>query len=944
MCQFFKRLLLPLVMVAVTQTSIVSAEGIRLIGPSGEVQSAPQFSREIVRSTAPQAEPSQFFGPTSEQETLWSIASQLRPSADVSVQQTLLAIYRLNPQAFEAQNIHSLLPGSTLRIPSLEQVRKASTQEAVRIMEAHQARLSSTVEPSSPTARVESPAIESPVVEAPVAETALPDNVKAPEEPATQTPSAPAVEATTDGAIAQAELLALEEKNHRLRLLIAQMQSEVADLKQELGDETRIRSEVERILQEERIKKEEAERIGPSTFDQLLANNWFVASLALIPGLLIALLIVMLMRRRSSSSDNQIQPTPIREPEPSQTMTPIPAEDAEIDELSDELLLDDDLFGDTESSEALFTEEDENKEEDIFADLDESDLDFNLESEEGDDPFASIDDDGDLDPNFTDIVDKDSDDAEQANEQSVDLDEEISQQDQTELELSDEPALSQDDMDALLASDELASDTIDQSLLDDLLAGEDDIDDAELDFDSLLENDASTDSELPTLDDVEVTSDQEIEDLLNQVESQATDSSVPDAVDAPSDRAQSNEDLADDVPFDSNSTDLLDEWLDDESDDEKLSDEDLDSTVDQLLDELLGEEPDDQGNEFDRESPTLLDEWIDEVDATSTGEEFDLEKDALSDKSIDDGTEFLDELREIEQQSDNSTAFDSEHFIDDLLKSAPEQDPLLDEVDLTSEPSEPESESESEDEFDFNPQIEGSETALSSNVEPAANEFGIPQDDDWLVEDEIDPVTEIEPAAQETDSDAEHELAPESATLDEPTAASEATTPDETTSDQTTADQTTESQIAESELAEQAAEPDAEVEPESEPLVLDDNELPEYSEADALADSDAEHELAPESAALDEPTAASEATTPEETTSDQTTADQTTESEIVESELAEQAAEPDAEVEPESEPLVLDDNELPEYSEADALADSDAEHELAPESAALDEPTAASEA
>ncbi|WP_281251712.1 FimV/HubP family polar landmark protein, partial [Vibrio fujianensis] len=67
--------------------------------------------------------------------------------------------------------------------------------------------------------------------------------------------------------------------------------------------------------------------------------------------------------------------------------------------------------------------------------------------------------------------------------------------------------------------------------------------------------------------------------------------------------------------------------------------------------------------------------------------------------------------------------------------------------------------------------------------------------------------------------------------------------------------------------------------------------------------------------------------TPEETTSDQTTADQTTESEIAESELAEQAAEPDAEVEPESEPLVLDDRELPEYSEADALADSELETE-----------------
>jgi len=142
MRQFFKRLLLPIAVAAVTQTSFVSAESIRLIGPTGEVQSAPQYSSDIVRNrTTATAEPSQVIGPTSEKDTLWSIASRIRPSNQVSVQQTLLAIYRLNPQAFENQNIHSLIPGSTLRIPSLAQVSSVSTEEAVKVMAAHKARL-----------------------------------------------------------------------------------------------------------------------------------------------------------------------------------------------------------------------------------------------------------------------------------------------------------------------------------------------------------------------------------------------------------------------------------------------------------------------------------------------------------------------------------------------------------------------------------------------------------------------------------------------------------------------------------------------------------------------------------------------------------------------------------------------------------------------------------
>ncbi|MCG3742117.1 AAA family ATPase [Vibrio cincinnatiensis] len=923
MCQFFKRLLLPLAMAAVTQTSIVSAEGIRLIGPSGEIQSAPQFSREIVRNTASQAEPSQFFGPTSEQDTLWSIASQLRPSTNVSVQQTLLAIYRLNPQAFEEQNIHSLLPGSTLRIPSLEQVSRASTQEAVKIMEAHQARLASPVAAPAVPARPTVPEVSSTVKE-PVPPPAPVEN----RTPASDLRTPSPTEVSSESVITQADLLALEEKNHRLRLLIAQMQSEMTDLKQELGDETRIRSEVERFLQEERIKNQKIEQLSPSTFEQLLSNGWFVALLSLIPGVLIALLIAMLLSRRSHTKESEAQPSSPRK-DPNETIAPMPVEEAELGDLSDELLLDDDIFGSADDSETLFTEE-ESKEDDIFADLDEGDLDFNLESEEGDDPFASIDDDGDLNPNFADLVDSNKDEAALGlDEMTRALDEESSQDDDAAFELSDDVALSQEDMDSLLATDDidddLGSDEIDQALLDDLLAGDDESEETNLDFDDLLDDNASIDPEVSTLSDTKVASDQEIEDLLSQIELQTEELSSVSLADEP----LVGEENDDELSIDADSTDLLDEWLDEQSENDMLSNDDLDSTVDQLLDELLGEESSNENNEFDHDSPTLLDEWIDEVDSKPESETVAIDPHSTLETSINDGTEFLDELREIEQQAENHSDFNSDNFIDDLLKSAPNQDPLLDEVDFDRPEENQSSERDLDDGFDFNPQIEGSETPLFSEPEPVANEFGIPQDDDWLVDDELESASELPEYSEEealADIEAEPELAGEEAAPE-----------------------------VESELASQPVEPEAETE--EAPLNIDESELPEYSEEDALADTEAEPELAGEEVAPEvESEFASQPVEPEaeteeaplnideselpEYSEEDALADTEAEPELageevapeVESEFASQPVEPEAETE--EAPLNIDESELPEYSEEDALADTEAEPELAGEEAA----------
>ena len=60
-------------------------------------------------------------------DNLWRIALKSRPSEAVSVQQTMLAIQRLNPQAFE-DNINHLKKGSLLRLPTQEDISVSETQ------------------------------------------------------------------------------------------------------------------------------------------------------------------------------------------------------------------------------------------------------------------------------------------------------------------------------------------------------------------------------------------------------------------------------------------------------------------------------------------------------------------------------------------------------------------------------------------------------------------------------------------------------------------------------------------------------------------------------------------------------------------------------------------------------------------------------------------------
>ncbi|EHK9185029.1 FimV/HubP family polar landmark protein [Vibrio vulnificus] len=771
MRQIFKRLLAPLLLMTALPTSVSQADGIRLVGPTGEVQSSPSFSEQVERANSPlpvSDEPSRFYGPTSANETLWSIASKLRPANNVSVQQTLLAIYRLNPQAFENQNIHSLVPGSTLRVPSLAQVRSASTEQAVTVMKAHQDKLNATPRPIAPTP-VTRPVKVTPAtpvqavsetvkVEPPVDTTP----VKAPEVPQVKT-----LEKQLE--MSESELTALEEKNHNLRLMLAEVQSEVDGLKTELGDENRIRSEVEKLLAEEKAKLEEQQRMQPSAFDQFLSNGWMVAAAALIPGALIGLLIVMLLGRRKEA-----------EPSASETqteapLTPPPMSDSDLDDLTDDLTLDDDLFSDSDdNSELLFDDSMGEDENDVFGDLDDSDLDFNLEGEDGEDPFASIGDDGDLDTDFDDfdssnngISVKGSDKALGLEEMERALDEvspelEITDDEESDFDLSGENVgMSEDDLAELLASDEptedLGDSALDQSMLDDLFSNLGDDDEAD-EFDLGLDEDsAAAPTENKQMSDAmsgTMASDEDIDQLLAQFDEPVIDESELDTQSSLDELESLLESGADDTQDDL-STSLLDEMLEQASDDEVsldpldelealagLSDDEIEvsPTDTELLDELL---------EADEE------ESLDDFDPLSELEELAaFGQDEVVPELDENSTDLLDELLESAPESDESLEWPEEELV-----TAEESD-LFDEL-IGLDESDKAQEDDAAEPFDFAAELDAaldsSEDFVELSVsEPAIEEGNAEGDlvDNTAIDDLLDDVLPLEEASPKQDEPA----------------------------------------------------------------------------------------------------------------------------------------------------------------------------------------------
>ncbi len=73
------------------------------------------------------------YGPVKTTDTLWRIASQMKPDNSVTVQQVMMALLNENPQAFDQQNINNLKAGYVLRIADPAVISEMTSGEAERI-------------------------------------------------------------------------------------------------------------------------------------------------------------------------------------------------------------------------------------------------------------------------------------------------------------------------------------------------------------------------------------------------------------------------------------------------------------------------------------------------------------------------------------------------------------------------------------------------------------------------------------------------------------------------------------------------------------------------------------------------------------------------------------------------------------------------------------------
>lgn len=105
---------------------------------SEKADSAPKVSKKSAEATAvadtstPTAG-SDSYGPTGSNDTLWKIARSVRNSG--SIHQNIIAIQRLNPQAFTNANINQLKKGQVLKLPTQEEIASIGRADAVAAVE-----------------------------------------------------------------------------------------------------------------------------------------------------------------------------------------------------------------------------------------------------------------------------------------------------------------------------------------------------------------------------------------------------------------------------------------------------------------------------------------------------------------------------------------------------------------------------------------------------------------------------------------------------------------------------------------------------------------------------------------------------------------------------------------------------------------------------------------
>ncbi len=275
-------------------------------------------------------------------DSLWGIAQQHKPGSDATVQQTMLAIQAMNPEAFYRNNINLIKAGYVLRLPDAATVNQLTYEEAKQEVAAQNqawrdgtsrpvpSKISAAVD-AAPAAPVEEP-------EGRLELSASGDAATVDDGAAAQA-EAPAEEAVAETAVSEAEvdavqetLAATEEENAELQDKLEVMEDQVKTMERlaELKDE-----------QMAALQEEESKPVAKPAAEEESAGLSSSMMMYIGGGLLALLAIVAFLFSRRKKDDGDAPELPQQPVLVARTGTMPPVQDDDLEE-SNELGQEDD--------------------------------------------------------------------------------------------------------------------------------------------------------------------------------------------------------------------------------------------------------------------------------------------------------------------------------------------------------------------------------------------------------------------------------------------------------------------------------------------------------------------------------------------------------------------------------------------------------------------------
>jgi FimV-like protein len=254
-------------------------------------------------------------------DTLWELALRVRPDASVTVQQTMLALQSLNPDAFIGGNINRVRRGEILQVPELSEIRRLSAAEAVTEVTRQNQLL------ASGAANVDAQLATSAPSPAPAGAGAQGELrvVTVDEQAADQQPNAEAAGNQSSQnaqrmsyledrvALREEDLARLDSENNELNARLAMLQQQIASAQELIRLRDLELARMQQTLAEERAAVEAATAGSQDTlitmapdagplqrFIQMITSNTW-AMLGVVAALILILVLVLIRRNRAAA-------------------------------------------------------------------------------------------------------------------------------------------------------------------------------------------------------------------------------------------------------------------------------------------------------------------------------------------------------------------------------------------------------------------------------------------------------------------------------------------------------------------------------------------------------------------------------------------------------------------------------------------------------------------